>query len=188
MTRLIAFDTASAHCAAAVFADGAVTTRVDEMSRGQAEHLMPMLTEMLRHAGIEWRDLDGIGVGIGPGNFTGIRISVAAARGLTLGLGKPGIGVSAFDAQRFGRQNVALALPAPRGQAYVQVGQSAPALLQPADIPPQTAPLKPAADMIADLARVAVQRIDNPGPRPAPMYLRPADAAPARDAAPLILP
>ncbi len=51
---------------------------------------MPLLEEMLAEAGAAWGDLAPIGVGIGPGNFTGIRISVAAARGLALGAGHPG--------------------------------------------------------------------------------------------------
>ena len=86
---LLAFDTSAAHCAAALLIAGKIHTRIDEMARGQAEHLMPMLEEVLAAHGLAWRDLDAIGVGTGPGNFTGIRISVAAARGLALGLGCP---------------------------------------------------------------------------------------------------
>ena len=55
---------------------------------------MPLLEDVLAEAGIGWRDLAAIGVGTGPGNFTGVRISVAAARGLALGLGIPAIGVT----------------------------------------------------------------------------------------------
>ena len=58
------------------------------MEKGQAERLMPMLAEMLAEAGVGFGDLARIGVGTGPGNFTGVRISVAAARGLALG-GRP---------------------------------------------------------------------------------------------------
>jgi tRNA threonylcarbamoyl adenosine modification protein YeaZ len=71
--------------------------RAEEMGRGQAERLMPLLEEMLAEAGVGWSDLDRIGVGVGPGNFTGIRISVSAARGLALGLDIPAVGVSGFD-------------------------------------------------------------------------------------------
>ena len=72
------------------------------MAKGQAERLMVMLEEMLAEAEISWADLCVVGVGTGPGNFTGVRISVAAARGLALGLGIPAIGVTALEAAAFG--------------------------------------------------------------------------------------
>ena len=192
MTKLIAFDTSQAHCAAALAIGDRIVTRVDDMKRGQAEHLMPMLEEMLGSEGLAWADLDGIGVCTGPGNFTGIRISVAAARGLALGLGKQAIGVDAFDAHALGHDDpLHVALPAPRGQAFVkQFSDSQPpeVFIHPADTPlPEVIALKPAATFIADLARIAVTRLGQPAPAPAPLYLRPADAAPARDAAPVLL-
>ncbi len=94
---VLAFDTSAAHCAAALMLKGQVVSRVEEMSRGQGERLMVMLEEILAESSITWGDLDAIAVGVGPGNFTGIRISVSAARGLALGLGIPAMGVSLFD-------------------------------------------------------------------------------------------
>lgn len=193
-TRLIAFDTSAAHCAAALLLGDRIVTRVDEMAKGQAEHLMPMLEEMLRAEGLGWADLDGIGVGIGPGNFTGIRISVAAARGLALGLGKPAIGVSGFAARAEGAQvPVTATIPAPRGMQYVQdfetAAESTPALVPATDpLRFSAAPEKPAAELIAAVARIAASRLGTDQPRPAPLYVRPADAAPPREAAPVILP
>ncbi len=67
------------------------------MDRGQAERLFPMLHELQHEYGIRWTDIAAIGVGTGPGNFTGIRIGVAAARGLALSLGVPTVGVTAFE-------------------------------------------------------------------------------------------
>lgn len=193
-TRLIAFDTSAAHCAAALLLGDRIVTRVDEMAKGQAEHLMPMLEEMLRAEGLGWADLDAIGVGIGPGNFTGIRISVAAARGLSLGLGKPAIGVSGFAARAEGVQfPVTATISAPRGMQYVQdfetAAESTPALV-PATDPLRffATPEKPAAELIAAVARIAASRLGSDEPRPAPLYVRPADAAPPREAAPVILP
>ncbi len=186
MTTLLAFDTSGPHCAAALLMGDRVVTRVDDMARGQAEHLMGMLQEVLAGEGLGWDDLDGIGVGIGPGNFTGIRISVAAARGLALGLGKPAIGVSTFDAQGFGRNGAVIVLPAPRDQVYVQNGNDAPQFLRAEDAPVGVA-LKDTDAMIADLARVAASRVNTPQPRPAPLYMRAADAAPSKDPAPVIL-
>lgn len=119
---LLAFDTSDAHCGAALFSGGRLLREAHEtMGRGQAERLFPLLEELLDRSGVAWSDLDAIGVGIGPGNFTGIRISVAAARGLGLSLGIPAIGVSRLDAVAHGHAGPVLAcLKAPRGQAYVQ--------------------------------------------------------------------
>ena len=68
------------------------------MQRGQAERLVPLLEELLARNSLGWQDLGALAVGVGPGNFTGIRISVAAARGLALALKIPCIGVSQFEA------------------------------------------------------------------------------------------
>lgn len=116
---LLAFDTSAAHCAAALVRDGGIVaaTRLEPMAKGQAERLLPLLEEVLAEGGIGWRDLAALAVGTGPGNFTGVRIAVAAARGLALGLGIPAIGVSGFEAlEGEGLRR----LPAPRGQVYVQ--------------------------------------------------------------------
>ncbi|TGN47811.1 tRNA (adenosine(37)-N6)-threonylcarbamoyltransferase complex dimerization subunit type 1 TsaB, partial [Paracoccus liaowanqingii] len=96
---VLGFDTSAAHCAAALLQGGAlVAARHEDMAKGQAERLMPMLEELLVEAGLGWRDLDVIGVGTGPGNFTGIRVGVAAARGLAVALRIPAIGVGAPEA------------------------------------------------------------------------------------------
>ncbi len=191
--KLIAFDTSAAHCAAALLLGDSIVTRVDEMAKGQAEHLMPMLEDMLAKAGIGWADLDGIGVGTGPGNFTGIRIAVSAARGLALGLGKPAIGVDGFPARAYGATRPFTAIiPAPRDQAYVQFfdangGASKPALMGKDALPAMMSPPAP-AQLIRAVARIAAERLGGDNPRPAPLYIRDADAAPPRDPAPTILP
>jgi tRNA threonylcarbamoyladenosine biosynthesis protein TsaB len=190
---VLAFDTSAAHCAAALLSGGRVTARVDEMARGQAENLMPMLEEMLAAKGLSWSDLTALGVGIGPGNFTGIRISVSAAHGLALGLGIPAVGVSGFDTRAHGLPrplNVAIA--APRDRLYLQrlteTGNESPALVAASDAPGDLAPEPPAQTLITNLARIAATRASAATPRPAPLYIRAADAAPARDAPPVILP
>ena len=106
-----------------------VAQRFEEMKKGQAERLFPMLEEVLGNVGAVWEELDAVGVGTGPGNFTGIRIAVSAARGLGLSLGIPAIGVSGFDALRRmggakGRKCLA-ALPAPRDQWLVEITDNA---------------------------------------------------------------
>ncbi len=189
---LLAFDTSGPYCAAALLNGEKTTTRVDEITRGQAEHLMPMLQQLLDEAGLGFSDLDGIGVGVGPGNFTGIRISVSAARGLALGLGKPAVGVSLFETTRALSGSTQVSVPAPREQVYVfDPGTMERPCLLPSDRHSATASSTDytTADHLACLARMAKARIEADGeiPAPSPLYVRPADAAPSRDAPPVIL-
>lgn len=186
---ILGFDTSAAHCAAALLLDGEITTRVDLMARGQAEHLMVMLDDMLSDAGIGWSALDAVAVGIGPGNFTGIRISVSAARGVALGLGKPAIGVSSLEALAHGQPRPFTAcLPAPRDHHYAQtfaasgLGETA--------LAAGAATLPDPVVLITNIVQIAAERLASGVPitRPAPLYLRPADAAPPSDPAPVILP
>ncbi|MEM8802205.1 MAG: tRNA (adenosine(37)-N6)-threonylcarbamoyltransferase complex dimerization subunit type 1 TsaB [Pseudomonadota bacterium] len=120
--KILAFDTSSAHVTAGLFGYG--TPLYEEMARGQAERLLPMCEEVLSAASLTFQELDAIAVGVGPGNFTGIRIAVSAARGLALSLSIPAIGVSGFEWLHQGNGfsgRVAVTLPAPRDQAYAQV-------------------------------------------------------------------
>ncbi|MDP5359745.1 MAG: tRNA (adenosine(37)-N6)-threonylcarbamoyltransferase complex dimerization subunit type 1 TsaB [Paracoccaceae bacterium] len=186
---ILAFDTSAAHCAAALLLGDRIVTRVDEMAKGQAEHLMPMLEEMLRAEGLSWADLDGIGVGMGPGNFTGIRISLAAARGLSLGLGKPAIGVNGFEARAYEEALPYIAtIPAPRGQSYAQSFPETGNPSEPELRAREAGPQKPPHMLIAATARIAASRLATNHARPAPLYIRSADAAPPRDPAPVLLP
>ena len=187
----LALDTSAAHCAAALLSgDRLVDSRAEEMGRGQAERLIPLIEEMLADAGVTWRDLGRIGVGIGPGNFTGIRISVSAARGLALALDIPAIGVSGFDAISHGISGAHLpVLPAPRGMLYARPQGGEPCLMQPEEANATglaLAELPPAAELAEAIARVAAGT-PTPAPSPAPLYVKPADAAPSRDAPPVML-
>ncbi|MCK0120199.1 tRNA (adenosine(37)-N6)-threonylcarbamoyltransferase complex dimerization subunit type 1 TsaB [Loktanella sp. F6476L] len=192
-TRVLAFDTASAHCAACLIDGDTVVVRVDPMAKGQAEHLMPMLEQVLSDNGLTWQDLDAIGVGTGPGNFTGIRISVSAARGLALGLDIPAVGVTHLEAQVHGLPRPVVAqVSAPRDQVYVQTFADliSTAVLVPAtsDIAQAAPPIVAPETMIKNIASIARDRAANATDRPAPYYVRAADAAPPRDAAPVLLP
>ncbi|MFB9148495.1 tRNA (adenosine(37)-N6)-threonylcarbamoyltransferase complex dimerization subunit type 1 TsaB [Roseovarius ramblicola] len=182
----LGFDTSAAHCAAALLSgDRVLAVRTEAMARGQAERLMPLLEEVLAEGGAHWRDLSRIGVGIGPGNFTGIRISVAAARGLALSLDISAIGINVFDVIRATGASGTPAVPAPRGMVHVLAPGVGPALVPTADVADAAGPPSPAetARLIALLAQAAPAD----APPPAPLYARPADAAPARDAPPVIL-
>ncbi len=169
------------------------------MAKGQAERLLGLCNDIMADHGHGAGDLAAVGVGIGPGNFTGIRIAVSAARGLALGLGIPAVGVSAFDALRIGTEGAcACAVDARRDQVFVQVFGAtgladAPGLHSLSQLPAHDGPLigahgrPPALPVAEAIARLTASRFSTTTTRPAPLYLRPADAAPARDAPPVIL-
>ncbi|MDO5620451.1 MAG: tRNA (adenosine(37)-N6)-threonylcarbamoyltransferase complex dimerization subunit type 1 TsaB [Paracoccus sp. (in: a-proteobacteria)] len=203
----LGFDTSAAHCAAALLSGETLLASVHEdMTKGQAERLFPLLESLLTGAGAGWRDLSVIGVGIGPGNFTGIRISVAAARGLALSLDVPAIGVSGFEALRLGQPPGTVAsIDARQDRLYVQAA-GAPVLCDIdslPELPPGAACIghraaelaarcggyvaTPALPLAEAIARIALSRRMAPGPAPAPLYLRAADAAPARERGPVML-
>lgn len=189
--NILAFDTASAHCAACLIMDDKVIVRVEQMAKGQAEHLMPMLEAVLAENGLTWADLDAIGVGTGPGNFTGIRISVSAARGLALGLKIPAVGVTHLEAQIYGLPRpVTAKVAAPREHVYVQTfaDDLGPAELVSAECAENAPPIITTEHMIQNIAQITRSRAAHNPDRPAPYYVRAADAAPPRDAPPIILP
>ncbi|GAA6159385.1 tRNA (adenosine(37)-N6)-threonylcarbamoyltransferase complex dimerization subunit type 1 TsaB [Ruegeria sp. HU-ET01832] len=187
---ILAFDTSAAHCAAALLrGDQIIAVQVDAMTRGQAEHLMPMLEDLLTHAGYTWKDLSAIGVGIGPGNFTGIRISVSAARGLALGLGVPAVGVSGFEALAQETQGALPAIRAPRDQVYISPEGQDPALI-PLEQAESLSPLAFNDDpevQVRGIANAASQKWQTTNSAPAPLYIRAADAAPSKDSPPVLL-
>lgn len=99
MTSLLAFDTACDACSAAVWRDGEIVAReFAAMARGQSEALMPMIARAMATARLEFADLAAIGVTVGPGAFTGLRIGLAAARAIALAAAKPAIGVTTLEA------------------------------------------------------------------------------------------
>ena len=197
---IIGFDTSAAHCAAALLSgDTVLAVAAEEMARGQAERLVVLLEEVLRQGGVAWADLNAIGVGTGPGNFTGIRISVSAARGLALGLGIPAVGVTGFEARTYGMPLPATALiSAPRDEVYRQDvnenGAQSPQI-QPRGIAQSEAvklghalvPDISPAKLAENIACIAKRSWQNVTPPPAPLYVRAADAAPPRDAPPVMI-
>ena len=206
---ILAFDTSAAHCAVALMLDNRVIAEAFEpMTKGQAERLMPICEEVIAQGGYAWADLDCIGVGIGPGNFTGIRIAVSAARGLALSLDIPAIGISALDALAHGQTASVLAtIDARQDKLYAQIIGAEPSLPQLTDfeslptgadlcigfqaeeiaskLNAKTAP--PAYPIAQAIGRIALDRFGTDTPRPAPLYIRAPDAAPPRDTAPEIL-
>ena len=83
--RILALDTATENCSAALMIDGRVLGREVELERGHAERILPMIDELLAEAGTTLRSLDAIAFGRGPGSFTGVRLAAT----VTLDLDQP---------------------------------------------------------------------------------------------------
>lgn len=98
---ILAFDTTMGACSAAVYdsAAGVVMAEAcEEMERGHAERLAPMISEVMKTARVEFNQLDRICVTRGPGTFTGLRVGLAMARGFGVALGIPVVGISSLAA------------------------------------------------------------------------------------------
>ena len=117
---LLAFDTSSSACTAALFDDGGrCVARADELiGRGHTERLVPMIAELMNGA-----SASRILVGVGPGSFTGIRVAIAAAHGLAIGWGAELAGMSSLALLAAGGAAdgpVAAAVRGGHGELFVQ--------------------------------------------------------------------
>ncbi len=125
--KILAFDCAGASCSAAVIEDGTVLARrLEAMDRGQAEVMIPMIASVLAEAHLTPMALDLIAVTTGPGGFTGVRIGLAAARGLALATGVPAIGVDCFAAVAAATivppgRTLVVALESKRAELYLRI-------------------------------------------------------------------
>ncbi len=126
---LLALDTAGPDCAVAVVRGQSGEIEIlarssERIGRGHAERLMPMVEASLARADIAFSDLERIAVTIGPGSFTGVRVGIAAARGLALALDVPAVGIGSLSALAFAvarterSGTVAAVLDARRGEVY----------------------------------------------------------------------
>jgi tRNA threonylcarbamoyladenosine biosynthesis protein TsaB len=96
---LIAIETAGSACSAAVARGGFVlAAECLPLRHGHAEALFPMIERIMRDAGLAPSQLDAVAAAIGPGGFTGIRVGLAAAQGIALGVGARLVGISGFAA------------------------------------------------------------------------------------------
>ena len=112
---ILAFDTATDQTTSAlVDGDEVLGERVS-----RAVTLLEDLDALLRQAGLRPVDVEALAVGIGPGSFTGIRIGLAAARGLALSLGVPAAGVSTLDAIAAGAPGATPVVDAKRREVFV---------------------------------------------------------------------
>jgi tRNA threonylcarbamoyladenosine biosynthesis protein TsaB len=126
--KILAIDTALNACSVAIAEGNRILAHAHEKRRrGHAEALLPMIEAEMMHASLTYKDLDLIAVTVGPGTFTGLRIGLAAARGIAIAAQKPIVGVTTLEV-------LAAAVPVPmtkerpviatadarRGEVYIQ--------------------------------------------------------------------
>ena len=96
---ILGINTVADACGAALVRDGAVLAELSEpMNQGHDARLAPVVEQLMRETGIAFGELDRIAVIVGPGSFTGVRVGVAFARGLSLALEIAAVGVTSLEA------------------------------------------------------------------------------------------
>jgi tRNA threonylcarbamoyladenosine biosynthesis protein TsaB len=184
---ILAIDTALDACAAAVLDTEAAELIAQEslvMKRGHAEALMPLIARVIKASGKGFDVLDRIAVTTGPGSFTGLRVGLAAARGIALAANKPVVGVTTLSAYAApvvggnGEHPVISAIDARHDQVYFQVvGGNGGSLIQ-----PRVAPIEEALDasrfgapyLVGNAAAILGQRWKADAPPPFKVESQPA--------------
>ena len=144
--NLLALDTSSEWCSAALWLGGRTRVREDNAGQRHSELILPMIDALLQEAGLSVRQLDGIAFGAGPGSFTGLRIACGIAQGLAFAAGLPVAAVGTLEclAEASGQARVLGALDARMGEVYVGAFErsgsewctvSEPVLRRPSDAP-----------------------------------------------------
>ena len=151
----------------------------------QSVALPAAAAEFLAECGAKWADINAIGVVIGPGSFTGIRMGIAYAKGIALGLNIPVVGISAFDLYLADAPDAFVAIDSGRGDFFVASAQHAPCTMSIEEVEveqmkcPRTVGHKP-FDLLLAPAIVA-EKIHRGNVEPVvPMYLRPSYAEEAK--------
>lgn len=96
--KILAFDTSTEYCSAALWRDGLCVERAVLAGQSHSTLLMPMIDAVLAESGLTLRDLDGLAFGEGPGSFTGLRIACAVAQGLAFSADLPVAGIGTLRA------------------------------------------------------------------------------------------
>lgn len=122
--NVLAIDTATEACSAALRAGAHTLARFERVERAHTERLMPMVLELMAAAGLRFGQLDGYVCGVGPGSFAGVRIGVGYVKGLALAVDRPVAPVSslamlALPPLRAGAAQVIAALDARMNEVYL---------------------------------------------------------------------
>lgn len=127
---LLALDTATETCAAALVRGNEVIERAERVGQGHSERLIPMAQALLADAGVDLRALDAVAFGAGPGSFTGLRIACGVAQGIAYAIERPVVAVSNLEALAFNAtscapdaRRIAVAIDARMGECYWAVYQ-----------------------------------------------------------------
>ena len=95
---ILALDTSVNHCSVSLLCnDSLIIEKYSVMQKGQSEKLLPFIEQTLDESNLPLKSVKAIGVGVGPGNFTGLRIGISAAKGLAMALKIKAFGVSRFE-------------------------------------------------------------------------------------------
>jgi tRNA threonylcarbamoyladenosine biosynthesis protein TsaB len=200
---VLGLDTCLSACSVAVV-DGEriLAARSEAMARGHQERLAPLTAEVMAQAGQAFDRIERVGVTVGPGSFTGLRVGLAFAKGLAAALGVPAVGVGVLEALATSEPHglTFAVLDARRGQVYLQAFEDGQALMAPDVLPVEVAAARMAeisagrpATLIgsgagllgdpdaaspvgADPAVVARLAANRPALAPKPLYLRAPDA------------
>jgi tRNA threonylcarbamoyladenosine biosynthesis protein TsaB len=153
--KILALDTSTEHCSAALWRDGSVDSREAAAGQTHSQLLLPMVDELLRRHALALKDLDGIAFGRGPGTFTGLRIACGVTQGLAFGSGLPVVGVSTLLAlaEAVQSERVVCCLDARMGEiyhaAYARSGEDWRAVHEATLCAPDAAPELPAGTWVA---------------------------------------
>nr|WP_159465998.1 tRNA (adenosine(37)-N6)-threonylcarbamoyltransferase complex dimerization subunit type 1 TsaB [Scandinavium goeteborgense] len=122
--RILAIDTATEACSAALWNDGTTTAHFELCPREHTQRILPIVQDILTKTGTALTELDALAYGRGPGSFTGVRIGIGIAQGLALGADLPMIGVSTLATmaqgawRKTGATRVLAAIDARMGEVY----------------------------------------------------------------------
>ena len=121
MVKVLAIDTSTNFCSASIVSEKEEEALFfSENKKNQYDIIFSKINEALNKANCSIEDIDAYGVCVGPGNFTGIRISMSIIKGISFASKKPTIGISAFECLAFPHENCSVILKGSQDYIYIQ--------------------------------------------------------------------